>query len=196
MADHDTNDADGAAAETSGAAGSAEAKGFAGTDSETDSSPAGGKKKFRMPSRGPLIAAGAVAAVVVAAVTAFFVLWPDPPGRSAGGGGTDPNAPVLRGTYHAHNDIHAPIGHYSNDHVLRITSACPGCDATATGDVGTGTLHWTGRGWEASAQSEDCGQVTSAFTIGPVINGITQELSSNWTMCDVNVTTTWTRTGD
>lgn len=194
MADHDTGDAEGvAAAEASGATDSSAAE-SAGTD--TDSSPVGGSTKSRILARKPLIAAGAVAVVVIAAITAFFVLWPDPPSRSAGGtpSGTG-TGPWLRGTYQAHNDIQAPIGHYSNDHVLVLTSECPGCDATASGDVGTGNLHWNGAGWEASAPT-DCGQVTSAFTIGPVLNGIAQQVSSNWSMCDVNVTTTLTRTGD
>ncbi len=104
-------------------------------------------------------------------------------------------APWLRGTYSERNEIQTPTGHYSNNHVVKITSDCPGCNATVVGDSGTGVLQWNGSGWEHTDTAQ-CGPVTSTFSPTVVVNGIAQELSSRWTVCDVTVTTTWTRTGD
>jgi hypothetical protein len=104
------------------------------------------------------------------------------------------DAPRLQGTYAEHNEIQTPSGHYSNDHVWTVTSDCGGCDATATGSGGSGTLHWDGHGWTSTSTAQ-CGPVTSFYTPTAVVNGIVQALEGHFTVCDVNVTFTWTRTG-
>ena len=112
---------------------------------------------------------------------------PRPQGSSA--------APWLRGTYAEHNEIQTPGGHYSNDHVTKMASDCPGCNATEVSDSGTGIWQWNGPGWTHTGSAQ-CGPVTSTLTPTVVVNGIVQEATGGFTVCDVTVSTTWTRTGD
>ena len=115
-----------------------------------------------------------------------FVATPAPQGSSG--------APRLQGTYSQHTDIQTPSGHYSNDKVVTATSDCGGCNATVTGEGGTATMEWTGSGWTSTSTAQ-CGPVITTSTPTAVVNGIVQELSGHFTVCDVNVTFTWSRTG-
>ncbi len=134
---------------------------------------------------GIVIADVAYAAGVVPARP--FVATPAPQGSS--------DAPRLQGTYANHNDIQTPSGHYSNDKVATATSDCGGCDAVVNGDGGSAVLKWNGKGWTNSAPGQ-CGPVLVTYTPTAVVNGIVQELSGHFTVCDTNVTFTFIRTGD
>jgi hypothetical protein len=156
------------------------------------------------------VTAAIVAIVIAIAIAAaLFLLRPNPPQQTAAqqspttannppAGGTPataaPAGPLLRGTYNEHNEIDYPSGHGSNNHVVKYSSDCPGCDVTAVNETGdTGTLQWNGTGW--SGPPGPCGGVATV-TPTAVVNGIVQEASGTVTFCNSTLTTTWTRTGD
>jgi hypothetical protein len=160
--------------------------------------------------KGIFIAAAAIVAILIAVVAAFFVLRPNPPQQTAAQQSPTtatkpapgaapataaPAGPLLRGTYNEHNEIDYPSGHGSNNHVVKYSSDCPGCDVTAVNEMGdTGTLQWNGTGWTSTTPGS-CGAVAN-LTPTSVVNGIVQEASGSLTGCNFTLTTTWTRTGD
>ena len=106
------------------------------------------------------------------------------------------DASLFSGTYQLHTEIQAGSTHHANDGVVKVTSDCPGCNATATGEGYVGTLQWNGTDW-VDTNTDPCLRSFRNVTPTVVSDGIAQELSSHYTTCgDVTVSTTWKRTGD
>jgi hypothetical protein len=191
-----------------GPAGQPAAQPGTGYPAQPSAGPSGAASSISI--KGILIAAAAIVAIVIAALAAFFVLRPNPPQQTAAQqspttadnpppgdtpAATAPTGPLLRGTYNEHNEIDYPSGHGSNNHVMKFSSDCPGCDATGVNELGdTGTLQWNGTGWTSTTPGS-CGAVAN-LTPTSVVNGIVQEASGSLTGCNFTLTTTWTRTGD
>lgn len=101
-----------------------------------------------------------------------------------------------------HPDRGAPAGLFSGTYtvapygsVVHVSSACPGCVATAAGKA-TVTMTWTGVGYGRSWSDQSCGTLSTLLTPTVVAGGFIQVLTvSGMGSCIGPVTGTWTRTG-
>jgi hypothetical protein len=103
---------------------------------------------------------------------------------------------LLRGTYRTHIEVRSSAGTTTGDHIVTITSDCPGCDVILVGAVPP-AYQWNGSGWQQVTTGPICPGDTVTLTPTVVVNGIVQELSTYYATCNGTVRSgTLTRIGD